>query len=70
MISVSGQLIDKLRAMKDLVSSLLKNVSGLVMNCPENKWRTPSPSVGEGGGEGEHAMFTPTRTLPHQGGGQ
>jgi len=37
MITVSGQLIDQLRPMKDLISSLLKNVSGLVMNCSENK---------------------------------
>ena len=36
MITVSGQLIDQLRAMKDLMSSLLKNVSGFIMNCPEN----------------------------------
>ena len=26
--------------------------------------------MGEGGGEGGHAVFTPTSILPHQGGGQ
>jgi hypothetical protein len=30
----------------------------------------PSPLVGEGGGEGEYAMSTPTSILPHQGGGE
>jgi len=29
----------------------------------------PPPLVGEGVGEGEHAIFTPTFILPHQGGG-
>ena len=37
MISVSGQLIDRLRAMKDLMSSLLKNVSGLIMSSQKIK---------------------------------
>jgi len=30
---------------------------------------SPSPLVGEGGGEGEHTMSTPTSILPRQGGG-
>jgi hypothetical protein len=29
----------------------------------------PSPLVGEGEGEGEHTLSTPTSILPHQGGG-
>jgi hypothetical protein len=29
----------------------------------------PSPLVGEGRGEGEYTIGTPTLTLPHQGGG-
>ena len=27
---------------------------------------TPSPLVGEGGGEGGHTVITPTLILPHQ----
>ena len=27
---------------------------------------TPSPQAGEGGGEGEHIISTPTLILPHQ----
>jgi hypothetical protein len=30
---------------------------------------SPSPLAGEGGGEGEHTMPTPTSVLPRQGGG-
>ena len=30
---------------------------------------SPSPLVGEGGGEGEHTLFTPSSILRHQGGG-
>jgi len=35
-----------------------------------DRTETPSPLEGEGWGEGEHAIFTPTLTLPHQGGGE
>ena len=38
-------------------------------NFSENKPIAPSPLVGEGGGEGEHTIITPTFILPHQGGG-
>ena len=30
---------------------------------------TTQSLAGEGGGEGEHNIFTPTSILPHQGGG-
>jgi hypothetical protein len=36
MITVSGQLIDQLRAMKDLMSSLLMNASNLVISYLKN----------------------------------
>jgi hypothetical protein len=34
---VMGQLTDQLREIKELKSSLLMNVSSLVMNCSENR---------------------------------
>jgi hypothetical protein len=37
----------------------------LVASGPEE----PLARRGEGGGEGEYAMSTPTSSLPHQGGG-
>jgi len=35
----------------------------------ENNSTIPSPLAGEGAGEGDYTVFTPTSILPHQGGG-
>jgi hypothetical protein len=48
---------------------LFRGKLGSSRYCSENEQITPSPLVGEGGGEGEHDMATPASILPHQGGG-
>ena len=39
------------------------------LNYMDNGPSSPSPLAGEGAGEGEHFLSTPTLVLPRQGGG-